>query len=62
VQDAVIRPLKRVLYKWTGEAYKIAKGWQFKLRDRVIILKELAYSSLSKLVIIKASKLVSDSL
>jgi hypothetical protein len=62
VQDAVIRPLKRVLREWIGEAYKVAKGRQFKLRDRVIILKELAYSSLSKLAIIKASKLVSDSL
>jgi hypothetical protein len=42
--------------------YKVAKGRQFKLKDRVIILKELAYSSLLKLIIIKASKLISNSL
>jgi hypothetical protein len=62
VRDAVIRPLKRVLREWIGEAYKAAKGGRFKLRDRVIILKELVHSGLSKLVIIEAGKLVSDSL
>ena len=58
----MIRPLKRVLREWIGEAYEVAKGGRFKLRDRVIILKEPAHSSLLKLVIIKASKLVSNSL
>jgi hypothetical protein len=62
VQDTVIRPLKRVLCEWISEAYKVAKGGRFKLRDRVIILDKLAHSGLLKLVIIKASKLVSDSL
>jgi hypothetical protein len=62
VQDTVIGPLKRVLCEWIGEAYKVAKGGRFELRDRVIILKEPTHSGLSKLVIIKAGKLVSDSL
>jgi hypothetical protein len=62
VRDAVIRPLKRVLREWISEAYKVTKGRRFKLRDRVIILKEPAYSGLSKLVIIEAGKLISDSL
>jgi hypothetical protein len=62
VRDAVIGPLKRVLREWISEAYKVAKGGRFKLRDRVIILEEPAHSGLSKLVIIKAGKLVSDGL
>ena len=57
-----MRPLKRVLREWIGEAYEVAKGGRFELRDGVIILKEPAHSSLSKLVIIRAGKLVGDGL
>jgi hypothetical protein len=62
VRDAVIGPLKRVLREWIGEAYEVAKGGRFELRDRVIILEEPAHSGLSKLVIIEAGKLVGDGL
>jgi hypothetical protein len=57
-----MRPPKRVLREWIGEAYEVAKGRRFKLRDGVIILEEPAYSGLSKLVIIEAGKLVGDGL
>jgi hypothetical protein len=57
-----MRPPKRVLREWIGEAYEVAKGGRFELRDRVIILEEPAYSGLSKLVIIKAGKLVGNGL
>ena len=62
MRDAVKRLPKRVLREWIGEAYEVAKGRRFELKDRVIILAELAHSGLSKLVIIEASKLVSDGL
>lgn len=55
-----MRPPKRVLREWIGEAYEVAKGGRFELRDGVIILEEPAHSGLSKLVIIKAGKLVGD--
>jgi hypothetical protein len=62
VRDAVMRPPKRVLREWIGEAYEVAKGGRFGLRDEVIILEKPAHSSLSKLVIIEVSKLVGDGL